>query len=87
MSPWADEGELLYIDPHRPPRAGDFVLVELKPAHGGEPGMAYVKKLVATTPNKIRLAQFNPPNDRIEFARDRVLHVHRIMRLAELLGV
>lgn len=87
MEPKFDHGELVYVDPNRPARNGDYVLVEMKPSMGGEPGPAYVKRLVAATPTKYRLLQFNPPNDKIELLRERVLRVSCIMKLNDLLGI
>lgn len=86
MVPWKRRGQLLYIDPNRPARAGDYVVVE---CHGdeGEAGAAYLKMLVAITPTHIRLAQHNPANDRIVLAVKRVKRIFRVLELEELMGV
>lgn len=87
MYPRFEEGELVYIDPMRPPRIGDYVLIELKPVRGGEPGHAYIKRLLAKTSTKLRLGQFNPARDDIDLPLDRVLRVSTVLQLADLLGV
>ena len=87
MYPKYEEGDLVYVDPHRPTRSGDDVLVEMKPLRAGEPGPAYVKRLVSKTPTKIVLKQFNPPNDKIELQLEKILRVSLILRMTDLLGV
>jgi phage repressor protein C with HTH and peptisase S24 domain len=87
MYPRYEEGELIYIDPKRPPRIGDDILVELKPERGGEPGHAYIKRLLAKTPTKLRVGQFNPPKENIEIPLDGVLRISTVLQLADLLGV
>ena len=86
MVPWKRRGQLLYIDPNRPARTGDYVVVE---CHGedGEAGAAYLKLLVAQTPTQIRLAQHNPPDDRIALPLKRVKRIFRVLELEELMGV
>lgn len=87
MYPRYEEGQLIYVDPKRPPRIGDDVLIELKPERGGEPGAAYIKRLLAKTPTKLRLGQFNPVREDIEIRHEDVLRVSTVLQLADLLGV
>ena len=87
MVPKYEEGDLIYVTPNRPTKAGDDVLIEMKPTTGGEPGNAYIKRLVSKTPTKLVLKQFNPANARIELAHDRVLRVCYVFTLADLIGV
>lgn len=87
MAPWRQPGDLVYVDPSRPPKPGDYVLVECQPTRQGEPGDAYLKKLVALTPTKLILEQHNPKNDHLEVMRSRVLHLYRVIDWPELLGV
>lgn len=86
MEPRHQQGDLLYVDPVRPARAGDDVLVELKPLTGGEPGPAFIKQLVSQTPLRLVVRQFNPAKD-ITLPGARVLRICRILKLADLLGV
>jgi phage repressor protein C with HTH and peptisase S24 domain len=87
MAPKYEEGDLVYVSPNRPTKAGDDVLVEMKPKIPGEPGNAYIKRLVSKTPTKLVLRQFNPANDRIEIQHDRVLRICYVFTMADLIGV
>lgn len=86
MEPRFYQGDLLYVDPIRPARSGDDVLVELKPARPGEPGPAYIKQLVTQTPLRVVLRQFNPAKE-IIIPGERILRVSKILSLSDLLGV
>ena len=86
MSPWRFPGDPIYINPARPARQGDHVLVELQSERDGEPGAAFVKRLVSVSATAVRLAQYNPARDDIEFPRDKVRQILRIVEWAELLG-
>ncbi|HEX2114219.1 MAG TPA: S24 family peptidase [Alphaproteobacteria bacterium] len=85
MYPWRSKGDLVYLDPVRPARPGDYVVVE---CHGRdhEPGPAYLKRLVAETATKVRLAQYNPADDRIEIPKSRIKRIYRVIDWPELLG-
>jgi len=85
MSPWAEPGDMIPVDPNQPTRPGDYVVIELKPEMPGEPGPAFVKKLVAVTPNKIRVSQFNPAKT-FEFQKDKVLRLHHVLTRREMMG-
>lgn len=86
MEPRHYQGDLLYVDPARPARSGDDVLVEMKPLRPGEPGPAYIKQLAVQTPLRIILRQFNPAKD-ITLPGDKILRVSKILKLADLLGI
>lgn len=86
MEPRHYQGDLLYVDPIRPARSGDDVLVELKPARPGEPGPAYIKQLVTQGPVRVVLRQFNPAKD-ITLPGAQILRVSKILKLADLLGI
>lgn len=86
MEPRHYQGDLLYVDPSRPARSGDDVLVELKPVRPGEPGPAYIKQLVTQGPVRVVLRQFNPAQD-ITLPGDKILRVSKILKLADLLGI
>lgn len=87
MYPRYEEGDLAYVDPYRPAKSGDDVLVEMRPGKGDEPGTALVKQLVTKTPIRVILRQFNPPDDKIEIALSKILRVSPILRLTDLLGL
>jgi phage repressor protein C with HTH and peptisase S24 domain len=84
MSPRYEPGELIYCETKRPPQNGDFVVVELQPGPDGE-HEAYLKRLVAITPTKVKVSQFNPAKT-LEIDRAAVRQVVRVMNLLDMLG-
>ncbi len=86
MEPWRFPGDPVYLDPHRAPRVGDHVVVECV-GRDGEAGPAFLKRLVARSGNKLRLAQYNPPNDKIEIDAKRVKRLYRVIDWSELVGI
>lgn len=86
MFPRLEHGDMLYINPNRPARPGEDVLVEMHPSRPAEPGAAYVKQLEAKTPTKLILKQFNPPG-KLELPLAKILRISPIMRNKELMGV
>jgi phage repressor protein C with HTH and peptisase S24 domain len=86
MAPKFEEGERLYVDPHRTPRPSDYVVVELHGTEHGDPGKGFVKRLVRRTASRLVVAQFNPPKE-LEFDLREVKSLHRIIPADELLGV
>lgn len=87
MVPWRKPGDLVYVDTARPPKIGDYVVLECLPTRPGEPGDAYLKKLEGITPNKIILSEHNPdPKRRIEVSRAKVKNIYRVVDWSELLG-
>jgi len=85
MDPKFEPGDRLYVDPHRPPRVMDYVVVELR-SEDGESGRGYIKRLVKKTPTRVVVEQFNPRKE-IEFTADEVKALHRVIPQDELLGV
>jgi len=86
MFPKFEPGERLYVDPHRKPRQGEYVVVELHGETEGEPGKGYIKRLVKQTPTRLVVSQFNPPKE-LEFEATQVKRVLRVIPTDELLGV
>lgn len=86
MAPWRQPGGLVYINPQRPPASGDHVVVELLPAHPGDPAPCQLKKLVRHTGTHLVLAQYNPPREfKVQIAR--IARFYRVMEWEELLQV
>lgn len=85
MEPRYFAGELILVEKRRPPQNGDNVVVEL---HAGPDGTseAYLKVLVARTPTKIRLRQYNPPKE-IEIDWTKVSQVLRVLTTADLVAI
>lgn len=86
MSRWREPGSLVYVDPIRPPRPGNRVVVELNPEREGEGHPAFLKELVTRTGTKLRLRQYNPEST-IEIPLTRIRAVQRVIEWEELLGL
>lgn len=85
MWPMHPAGELRFINPSRPPRIGDSVIVETR-THHDDPGQAYIKILVRRMSDRIILEQFNP-GATIEIPMKFVRNIYRIMTMNELFGM
>jgi DNA-binding XRE family transcriptional regulator len=85
MSPWNNDGDLVYVSPARPATPGDYVVVQMNDTADGEPGLAMVKRLVGRTPTQLKLGQYNPEKE-FTVALSKVKAVHRVLTLRELLG-
>lgn len=85
MEPWAKSGDLLCIDPNRPPADGDYVVIEIAGADESAPKTAMVKKLIGKTPTLFKLAQHNPARE-FTVPRAKVATFHKILTLSELLS-
>lgn len=89
MEPRWSAGDLVFVDPRRPPSPGDFVVVQLREAdgHDGEHvTCAMIKRLIRRTASHYELEQFNPPL-RFRLPTEQVKEAHRIPSQAELMGV
>ncbi|WP_310474120.1 LexA family transcriptional regulator [Sandarakinorhabdus sp.] len=88
MSPRLEQGDLIYVDTRRPPSMGDDVVVQLCAEEGDDQAVitAMVKRLVRRTSQYVELEQFNPAL-RFTIPVNKVHAVHRVVRLAELLGI
>lgn len=84
MAPRFEDGDLIFVDPNRPTKVGDDVLVEMKPQRAGEPGNTYIKRLFSQTPTKITLCQFNPADTKVELPAEHVQRVSLIVKLADI---
>lgn len=85
MSPWRENGQLVFVHPTIPVNVGDYVVVELHPENEGASGRAYIKRLERRTANEIKLFQFNPRKE-LSLPRKRVLNVHKILSLEEMMS-
>lgn len=72
MEPAYRHGELCYVDPSRPPRPGQDVVVQLQDGRG------FVKTLQRRTASAIEVLQYNPER-RLTFAAEEVQFVHLIV--------
>ena len=83
MSPRFESGWLLHVNPNRPARRGDNVVVQIKPHDEHAPPLAYVKLFDCLTATKLVARQFNPPRD-LEWPTQDVASIHRIVGVAEM---
>lgn len=79
------QGERGIVDPVRPARPGDIVLVQISDGETGSMVCALVKELVRSTSSFVELLQYNP-EIRFRLPQDRVMRMHRVYRPDELLG-
>lgn len=83
MVPAYKPGALVIVEKARPPAPGDDVVIEVM--EDGDQ-RALIKNLVFLNHKIVRLQQYNPAKE-IEIERSRVVTIHRVMPLADLLGV
>jgi phage repressor protein C with HTH and peptisase S24 domain len=77
MSPRYFDGEVVFVDPTRVPRKGDFVVVQIQWEEGGE-FWGYVKQFVRHNSHELVLSQFNPAKE-MTFPHKTVRSVHVIV--------
>lgn len=84
MQPRFEPGEVGIVDPSRPARPGDYVLVQLNNGESDDVVSVLVKRLARATQKELLLEQFNPP---VTFAvpRKKVARYHRILMQTDLL--
>ncbi|KQO95662.1 repressor [Methylobacterium sp. Leaf92] len=87
ISPAYEDGTPIYVDPHRRPQPRDYVVVELRSEREGEPGPAFVKRLVARGAGKLKLEQHNPSGPLDPIDESEVIRVHRVIPWLELIGI
>lgn len=77
MEPRYFAGEVVYVDPTRPVRRGDFAVVQI---YGDDEDTvsAYVKRFISSNSRELVLEQYNPPKQ-MRFDASRVKSVHRIV--------
>jgi phage repressor protein C with HTH and peptisase S24 domain len=78
MEPRYRAGETVYVHPYMPVRKGDYVVVQLRAQHDGDPPEGYIKQFMGRDDRRLKLAQLNPRKI-IEFPSERVASVHRII--------
>lgn len=76
MEPRYFEGELLYINPIKPVKPGDFVLVEMFDHQ------AFIKRLIRRTADKVIVAQYNPQKE-YDYPADQVKRIYKVVGQVE----
>ena len=84
MEPRYEQGEVIYVDPRRPPMAGDFVVVQLRNAED-DVVTALVKRFIRRTVAVVELEQFNPAA-RFTVPVETIAAMHRVLRPGDMLG-
>lgn len=72
MEPRYFRGELVYVHPGRPPEMNRDCLIEM------QNGDAYIKRFLRQDEDKIRVAQFNPPEEK-EIAKEDIKAIYAVV--------
>lgn len=88
MAPRYESGEIAYVDPSRPPKVFDYVIVQLRRDGGDGSERVFrvlAKRLIRQSTSFFELEQFNPP---AIFRVDRkdVKHIHRVIPWDEIVS-
>jgi phage repressor protein C with HTH and peptisase S24 domain len=75
MKPALKPGYLLYVDPTRPVKPGDYVVIQLND------GQAFIKHLIRRTEKAVICEQFNPAGE-IKYPPSRVNAVHLVVQVS-----
>jgi phage repressor protein C with HTH and peptisase S24 domain len=86
MEPVYEGGDLVYVDPHCPPKAGRDVVIQLVPKSAGGEVRCFLKRLVRRSGGRWRVKQFNPEKEFILDDKD-VAAVHLVLKNHELMGL
>jgi phage repressor protein C with HTH and peptisase S24 domain len=86
MEPVYEAGDLIYVDPHRPPRAGRDVVIQLRAKGPDGEERCFLKRLVRRSGTKWRLKQFNPEKEIVLDDKD-IASVHLVLKNHELMGL
>lgn len=81
MSPRYFDGEVVYVNPLRRLKKGDFVVAQIM-IDENSPPHAFVKRFCKHNAEQLVLEQFNPPKE-LKFAHERVVSVHFIAMSGE----
>ena len=81
MEPMHARGDLRFVDPNRPPRPGDSVIVQTLDPKGDR--QAWIKILEKRVDGWIVCKQLNPPAE-VRYNRENVVALHRVLTTADL---
>ena len=85
MIPEHRPGDLRFVNPHRPPRVGDSVIVQRK-LHEDAHIEATIGHLLRVTATHIDIGKLNPASE-VKLARDTVIAMHKVLTMNDLFGV
>ena len=83
MEPKYEAGDMVFLNPHRPPRRGDHVVIQ-EAREGGI--IVTIKRFERWTDGHLITTQYNPPSE-VRFPRDQIMAVHRVLTTNELFGI
>lgn len=75
MSPALEPGYLLFVDPTRPVKPGDNVVIQL------QDGQAFIKRLVRRTEKAMICKQYNPAGE-VKYEPNKVKSVHVVVQVS-----
>lgn len=84
MEPRFQNGDLVFINPNRPPRPGDDVIIQVQ-VHAQAPTETWIKRLLREEAETLTVRQFNPLAE-MSFKRAHVKALHRVLTVNELFG-
>ncbi|UXN04725.1 XRE family transcriptional regulator [Bartonella sp. HY761] len=82
MSPRYEDGEVVFLNPQRRVKQGDYVVAQIQMDEFSTPH-AFVKRFVRHNAQELVLSQFNPPKE-LRFPHAQVVSVHFIAVAGEL---
>ncbi|MUZ63514.1 S24 family peptidase [Agrobacterium vitis] len=85
MEPQFFPGDLIYLNPHRPARAGDIVVVQSKTSDHTEVE-ASLGIFLRKTERHVIIGKRNPAKSEVSLPREFVLNIHRVLSINELLS-
>ncbi|KPF47088.1 phage repressor protein [Rhizobium sp. AAP43] len=85
MEPQYFPGDLIYVNPHKPPRSGDIVVIQCRNS-ANEPSEATLGIFRGTNTKFVVIGKRNPVAD-IEISRETVKSIHKVLSNNELFGV
>lgn len=84
MEPRYQAGDLIFVHPNRPPKAGDTVIVQVEVADNEvEASIGYLRRRTA---EHVVLGKLNPEAE-VQLPRATVKAIHRVLTINELFGV
>ncbi len=85
MEPEHRPGDLRFIHPHKPPRIGDSVIVQIQNTSHSEIS-AMIGHYLKRTPTSVFIGKLNPVST-VELKRETVVAIHKVLTMNELFGL
>ncbi len=86
MEPVYEAGDLIYVDPHRPPWPGRDVVIQLRKQSEDGEIRYFLKRLAKRSGAQWRVKQFNPEKEIVLEDRD-IAAIHLVLKNHELMGL